>query len=959
MKLPSILGLSFLIVTTANGQNQPTMPEHAYINPDYANSLLQNTPRLNKKSAHTQNKLLLQKSTATPILDIKGTIPLLPSEVNSVKSVDIDRDGIDEVVVTGTGNGHVGASISVLKYDNALTKYVLSRQKHYPTMYSANILGIWTENDGIAYALVNENGLRKINLVTLDVVVHNTLSHYSGSKFSYIDIDGDGVKDIVGIDYSYVYILDSATLASKATTYLTQSIVGIGKFDDSSDVQILTYGYDYVNNTNAISIWKIVNNTAIKIRSVAKNSNYSLANVADVNGDGFDDLIFSSYSQTTYNYTLTAEDVKTGTQLWSTPNNNSFEDIVIAKSPSDTRLYLRRWGSIDVVSGSTGVLTRTISAPYYYNTRIQLINGINPSEESLLSFGSNYNGRAFQLVNPTTGVISYGLVDHGTPAVFADWADIDNDGVKELITVQNSAINDAQNMPKITVFDAGTLAVRKSLFLPLGQSNTSGSILDATLVHGPDSSAPELWSVMYEQNGISLRGVNLTDMSIKRVDINANDYYDRRVVRASDTASEKRILVVGVNSAMLFDTGTQTVLSELSFGNNYFSNGVHISRGKNELGQTVIYLSSHQPNSYSGSQVGVITLVGNTLSLSNPIARVQQSLGKVTAMPGDGQKYLYALNDNGEIYSYHLENKEWAFFTKACAYGADAVLKPINTNELLMFCGDAGAIIDLTTGSTRWATSKIGFNVSNGRAVSLLNNGNDKKLLVGGARIVVASYLGDVKIPTAAPLSMSLHWNKTATIQLPVVNPNPDRNFNTAIVLNPGNGTLTIENSAAATVKYTPGEASLDPVTAMYLVKNDYIESAPATINITKTNSKPVAYGATITVRASQAASGKLNGNDPDNDPVTWQMQTQPTKGNVSLSADGNFSFTANAGVTGSDTFTAVLKDAVSASEPVQVVVTIEAEPKKSKGGSTPAALLLLMLSIVLGRRYKARLMTK
>ncbi|WP_109509787.1 LamG-like jellyroll fold domain-containing protein [Nocardioides speluncae] len=70
------------------------------------------------------------------------------------------------------------------------------------------------------------------------------------------------------------------------------------------------------------------------------------------------------------------------------------------------------------------------------------------------------------------------------------------------------------------------------------------------------------------------------------------------------------------------------------------------------------------------------------------------------------------------------------------------------------------------------------------------------------------------------------------------------------------------------------------------------------------------------------------NDTDADGDGLTATGATQPAHGQVELGADGSFSYTPDAGFSGTDTFTYKASDGTAESPPVTVTITVEAAPE-------------------------------
>ncbi len=65
------------------------------------------------------------------------------------------------------------------------------------------------------------------------------------------------------------------------------------------------------------------------------------------------------------------------------------------------------------------------------------------------------------------------------------------------------------------------------------------------------------------------------------------------------------------------------------------------------------------------------------------------------------------------------------------------------------------------------------------------------------------------------------------------------------------------------------------------------------------------------------------NDDDPDNDPLTASLVTTSSHGTVNLQADGGFTYTPDAGYSGSDSFTYRVYDGQAYSGPTTVQLTI------------------------------------
>jgi large repetitive protein len=159
----------------------------------------------------------------------------------------------------------------------------------------------------------------------------------------------------------------------------------------------------------------------------------------------------------------------------------------------------------------------------------------------------------------------------------------------------------------------------------------------------------------------------------------------------------------------------------------------------------------------------------------------------------------------------------------------------------------------------------------------------------------------------------------------------PENNTLTAsVVTQPANGTLSLNANGAFT--FTPTTGFTGATTFTYRANDGNSNSAATTVTINVgTNTAPTgvadAFPATEdTVLSVTAANGLLkNDTDPESNPLTAVVNTQPTKGTLSLAADGSFTFTPTANANGSDTFTYRASDGTNQSAITTVTITIAA----------------------------------
>lgn len=89
-------------------------------------------------------------------------------------------------------------------------------------------------------------------------------------------------------------------------------------------------------------------------------------------------------------------------------------------------------------------------------------------------------------------------------------------------------------------------------------------------------------------------------------------------------------------------------------------------------------------------------------------------------------------------------------------------------------------------------------------------------------------------------------------------------------------------------------------------------------------NTAPIAGSESLTTQTDVVVSTNLPASDPDGDALSFSITTDPTIGSVALGSGGEYTYTPNAEITGSDSFTYTVSDGEAA--PVSGVITITIE---------------------------------
>lgn len=140
----------------------------------------------------------------------------------------------------------------------------------------------------------------------------------------------------------------------------------------------------------------------------------------------------------------------------------------------------------------------------------------------------------------------------------------------------------------------------------------------------------------------------------------------------------------------------------------------------------------------------------------------------------------------------------------------------------------------------------------------------------------------------------------------------------------PTNGMVVVDPGGEYT--YTPAAGYYGRDSFVFSVTDPIGGRADYTVFVTVTmvNNAPVAADATVTVTENGSHTGSLPAaTDGDGEAVTYSLAAGPSRGTVTVEADGTFTYTPDPGVSGPDRFLYDVTDGVSTST-YTVTVTIE-----------------------------------
>ena len=215
----------------------------------------------------------------------------------------------------------------------------------------------------------------------------------------------------------------------------------------------------------------------------------------------------------------------------------------------------------------------------------------------------------------------------------------------------------------------------------------------------------------------------------------------------------------------------------------------------------------------------------------------------------------------------------------------------------------------------------------------------------GTATVVVTASDGTASTPTNVPITVT-PVNDPAVLAPLVATTAEDTALNLSDVItvtdidgsaaavtvalppDPAHGTITI---TAGDVIYTPDANYQGTDSVTFTLTDDGGATSTYTVVITVTpgNQNPVfnATAVSITTPGNQAFSASLANTaiDPDNDPLTYGLESQASNGVAVVNANGTYTYTPNSGFSGADSYQAKVEDGQGGKDTLLINVTVTA----------------------------------
>jgi RHS repeat-associated protein len=196
---------------------------------------------------------------------------------------------------------------------------------------------------------------------------------------------------------------------------------------------------------------------------------------------------------------------------------------------------------------------------------------------------------------------------------------------------------------------------------------------------------------------------------------------------------------------------------------------------------------------------------------------------------------------------------------------------------------------------------------------------NDGTLNSAEAVVQIAvSAVNDAPVATAQGVITDQNTPKAITLTGADVDPDA---LTFSLLTQPAHGAIS---GSAPNLTYTPADNYHGTDNFTFRVNDGAIDSAPATVGITvnRVNHRPIASDQSLTTAEDTPSVITLTAADPDGDPLTYAVTSNPAHGRL-IGSGATLTYRPNANFSGADSFSFKANDGVIDSLPAVITITI------------------------------------
>ncbi|WFR60916.1 Ig-like domain-containing protein [Paenibacillus amylolyticus] len=186
-----------------------------------------------------------------------------------------------------------------------------------------------------------------------------------------------------------------------------------------------------------------------------------------------------------------------------------------------------------------------------------------------------------------------------------------------------------------------------------------------------------------------------------------------------------------------------------------------------------------------------------------------------------------------------------------------------------------------------------------------------------------------VGVPVSPPVTSNITLDTNANVpvagQIPATDPQGET-LTYTLTTPPPNGTVVLDPATGA-FTYTPNAGFIGTDTFVVTVTNTSGIPVTSTVSVNVDNQPPVVQNVSVDTVQNTSVNGQIPATDPEGNPLTYTVTATPSLGTVTVNPDGSFTYTPNAGVVGTDTFSVLVSDGLGGTATSVVTVNIIDQP--------------------------------
>lgn len=819
-------------------------------------------------------------------------------------SADIDEDSnIELVFSSGVGFG-ANFNISIMDYSDG--NYIISEQFSIPGNNSVrSIVGGYdsTSDNHLLFVSDSAGGLHIYNLSARTWIDTNFTS-VSAHVLQLFDVNNDGQVELVTIGQDETNIID---ISSKEiiSTYSQGGDNGIvGHFTDA-DTAVIVYSSGQaftVTDSGLEQIWD---------RGEAFGSFFT---ASDVNKDGVEELIAAKGW-----YEINAFDVNSKALLWTHTTDLDIDALysfdVNGDGVKEVLYGDGQWGSIYALSPTTGVKLWEVNNPEHGVTQIHIAD-LDADGKLELIWGAGYSstGADYLYIHDLdTRVFEWRSKDISGPFYGYEMADVDNDGVSEIVAVSYES-ESGYSDGVVFVFDSLTFELKWSTAeskpfhghawtgvhdLSVGDVNGDGNtdivvvtdnLYDGALYVLEGKSGALQYEKVFD-SGSPLYAVKLADLEgdgdIEIVAAGGKEHTGASgrfiyVINGNDGSLKQKSPTLGSN----WDDIRQ--LEILDFNQDGSLDAVAVVDGK----------------------VFVYDIVSNSLRQT-----VSASLMDATSSILAESSALLTIDSSGWL--YHVENDMSLTTVARICDSNGAGLSTISHSRLGFRCGSDVGAFDMVAQTQIWRET-LGYTPAD---MVVVEQGNVTRYLIGGSILALFEEQGSLTGLSAQDQSFSLHANASYDGQLHVSDIGQNAQF--FVLQSPAHGKVTFIDRSTGEFTYTASGMYVGQDSFSFIAVENGVESSVGIATVTLTNAIPVSSDQTLNMHWRGLSTAGITAQDADADLLEFVITAMPSRGVLTLTdknagsiayqPEGNslepviFSFTVSDGLSTSGVFTTTI----------------------------------------------------